>query len=516
LNPLGIAIIVIVAAVVGAIMFILGQNKERTNYARKVGTAEEKSREIIDDAIRTAENKKREALLEAKEEALKAKNELDKEIKDRRREISDLEKRILKREESSEKKAANLEKKESDLQRKEEGLQTREGEIEQLHSQKLIELERVSGLTKDQARQELLHSVEESIKHDTALYIREYEARAKEEAEKTAREYIVEAIQRCAADQVTESTVSVVQLPNDEMKGRIIGREGRNIRTLEQLTGVELIIDDTPEAVVLSGFDPIRREVARIALEKLIVDGRIHPARIEEVVEKSRKEVHDSIKEEGESTLLELGVHGVHPELVFLLGRMKFRTSFGQNALQHSIEVAQISGLLAQELGLDVRMAKRAGLLHDIGKAIDHEVEGTHVDLGIELCQKYHEPEPVINAVASHHGGTEPTSLTSFIVAAADAISAARPGARRKALETYTNRLKELEEIANSYHGVEKSFAVQAGREVRIMVVPEEVSDDDMTIMARNISQQIQEQMQYPGVIKVNIIRESRAVDYAK
>ena len=503
MNPLGIAIIVIVAAVVGAIMFILGQNKERTNYARKVGTAEEKSREIIDDAIRTAENKKREALLEAKEEALKAKNELDKEIKDRRREISDLEKRILKREESSEKKAANLEKKESDLQRKEEGLQTREGEIEQLHSQKLIELERVSGLTKDQARQELLHSVEESIKHDTALYIREYEARAKEEAEKTAREYIVEAIQRCAADQVTESTVSVVQLPNDEMKGRIIGREGRNIRTLEQLTGVELIIDDTPEAVVLSGFDPIRREVARIALEKLIVDGRIHPARIEEVVEKSRKEVHDSIKEEGESTLLELGVHGVHPELVFLLGRMKFRTSFGQNALQHSIEVAQISGLLAQELGLDVRMAKRAGLLHDIGKAIDHEVEGTHVDLGID-------------AVASHHGGTEPTSLTSFIVAAADAISAARPGARRKALETYTNRLKELEEIANSYHGVEKSFAVQAGREVRIMVVPEEVSDDDMTIMARNISQQIQEQMQYPGVIKVNIIRESRAVDYAK
>ena len=497
MNPLGIAIIVIVAAVVGAIMFILGQNKEKTNYARKVGTAEEKSREIIDDAIRTAENKKREALLEAKEEALKAKNELDKEIKDRRREISDLEKRILKREESSEKKAASLEKKESDLQRKEEGLQTREGEIEQLHSQKLIELERVSGLTKDQARQELLHSVEESIKHDTALYIREYEARAKEEAEKTAREYIVEAIQRCAADQVTESTVSVVQLPNDEMKGRIIGREGRNIRTLEQLTGVELIIDDTPEAVVLSGFDPIRREVARIALEKLIVDGRIHPARIEEVVEKSRKEVHDSIKEEGESTLLELGVHGVHPELVFLLGRMKFRTSFGQNALQHSIEVAQISGLLAQELGLDVRMAKRAGLLHDI-------------------CQKYHEPEPVINAVASHHGGTEPTSLTSFIVAAADAISAARPGARRKALETYTNRLKELEEIANSYHGVEKSFAVQAGREVRIMVVPEEVSDDDMTIMARNISQQIQEQMQYPGVIKVNIIRESRAVDYAK
>ena len=511
MTPLEMAIVIVVAVVVGIIMFILGQNKERSMYAKTVGSAEEKSREIIDDAIRTAENKKREALLEAKEEALKAKNDLDKELKDRRKEVTELERRILKREESSEKKAASLERKESELLKKEEGLESREEEIEQIQKQKLVELERVSGLTKDQAKQELLHSVEDSIKHDTALIIRE-----KEEAEKTAREYIVEAIQRCAADQVTESTVSVVQLPNDEMKGRIIGREGRNIRTLEQLTGVELIIDDTPEAVVLSGFDPVRREVARIALEKLIVDGRIHPTRIEEVVEKSRKEVNDTIKEEGESATLELGLHGIHPELVFLLGRMKFRTSFGQNALQHSMEVAQISGLLAQELGLDTRLAKRAGLLHDIGKAIDHEVEGSHVDLGIELCQKYHEPEVVINAVASHHGGTEPSSMISFIVAAADAISAARPGARRKSLETYTNRLKELEEIANSYQGVEKSFAVQAGREVRIMVVPEEVSDDDMTIMARNISKQIQDQMQYPGVIKVNIIRESRAVDYAK
>ena len=506
MDPLGIALVVIVALIVGVIMFILGQNKQRSIYAKTVGSAEQKSREIIDDAIRTAENKKRESLLEAKEEALKAKNDLDKEMKDRRKEVSELERRVLKREESSEKKAASLERKEAELVRKEEILQEKEGEVEALHAQKVVELERVSGLTKEQARQELLHSVEDSIKHDTALIIREYDARAKEEAEKTAREYIVEAIQRCAADQVTESTVSVVQLPNDEMKGRIIGREGRNIRTLEQLTGVELIIDDTPEAVVLSGFDPIRREVARIALEKLIVDGRIHPARIEEVVEKSRKEVNDTIKEEGESATLELGIHGIHPELVFLLGRMKFRTSFGQNALQHSMEVAQISGLLAQELGLDTRLAK----------AIDHEVEGSHVDLGIELCQKYHEPDVVINAVASHHGGTEPTSMISFIVAAADAISAARPGARRKSLETYTNRLKELEEIANSYQGVEKSFAVQAGREVRIMVVPEEVSDDDMTIMARNISQQIQDQMQYPGVIKVNIIRESRAVDYAK
>lgn len=511
-----IAIVCIAVVAVGLICFFLGRNKEKTDYAKKIGTAEEKSREIIDDAIRTAENKKREALLETKEEALKAKNDLDKEIKDRRREVTELEKRMLKRDEQSEKKAQGLERKESELQKKEDSLNSKEAELEQLKGQKLTELERVSGLTRDQAKAELLKSVEDGIKHDTAMMIREYDNRAKEESEKTARQYIVEAIQRCAADQVTESTVSVVQLPNDEMKGRIIGREGRNIRTLEQLTGVELIIDDTPEAVVLSGFDPIRREVARIALEKLIVDGRIHPARIEEVVEKSRREVEDTIKEEGESALLEVGIHGIHPELVTLLGKMKFRTSFGQNALQHSIEVAQITGLLAEELGLDVRMAKRAGLLHDIGKAIDHEMEGTHVQLGVDLCKKYHEPETVINAVASHHGGTEPTTLIASLVAAADAISAARPGARRKSLETYANRLRELEDIANSYKGVEKSFAVQAGREVRIMVIPDQVSEDDMTIMAHDIAKQIQDQMQYPGVIKVNIIRESRAVDYAK
>ncbi|MGP1589430.1 ribonuclease Y [Oribacterium sp. oral taxon 102] len=504
------------AAAAGFVCFFLGRSKEKADYAKKIGTAEEKSREIIDDAIRTAENKKREALLETKEEALRAKNDLDKEIKDRRREVNDLERRMLKRDEASEKKAQSLEKKESELLRREESLNGRETEIDRLHQQKVTELERVSGLTRDQAKTELLKSVEERIKHDTAMLIREYDNRAREESEKTAREYIVEAIQRCAADQVTESTVSVVQLPNDEMKGRIIGREGRNIRTLEQLTGVELIIDDTPEAVVLSGFDPIRREVARIALEKLIVDGRIHPARIEEVVEKSRREVEDAIKEEGESALLEVGVHGIHPELVTLLGRMKFRTSFGQNALQHSIEVAQITGLLAEELGLDIRMAKRAGLLHDIGKAIDHEMEGTHVQLGVDLCRKYHEPETVVNAVASHHGGTEPSTLIASLVAAADAISAARPGARRKSLETYANRLRELEDIANSYSGVEKSFAVQAGREVRIMVIPEQVSEDEMTIMAHDIAKQIQDQMQYPGVIKVNIIRESRAVDYAK
>ncbi|HAT02508.1 MAG TPA: ribonuclease Y [Oribacterium sp.] len=516
MTPVGIAAAIAVAVVVGIVAFYFGSKKEKDNYERTVGSADQKSREIIDDAIRTAENKKREALLETKEEALKAKNELDREIKDRRKEMNELERRTLKREEASEKKAVSLEQKENELARRQERITKKEQEVEDLHNQKVTELERVSGLTRDQAKAELLKSVEEDIKHDTAMMIREYDNQAKEEAEKNAKNYIVDAIQRCAADQVTESTVSVVQLPNDEMKGRIIGREGRNIRTLEQLTGVELIIDDTPEAVVLSGFDPIRREVARIALEKLIVDGRIHPARIEEVVEKAQKEVDETIKEEGEAAVLEVGVHGLNPELVKLLGRMKFRTSFGQNALRHSVEVAQISGLLAEELGLDVRMAKRAGLLHDIGKAIDHEMEGTHVQLGVDLCKKYHENEIVINTVASHHGGTEPTSLIATIVAAADAISAARPGARRKSLETYTNRLKELEEITNSYKGVEKSFAVQAGREVRIMVVPDQINDDEMTIMAHDIAKQIQDQMQYPGVIKVNVIRESRAVDYAK
>lgn len=516
MTPVEIIIAVVALACVGAIMFVVGRNKEKSDYARTVGSAEQKSREIIDDAIRTAEDKKREALLETKEEVLKSKNDLDREIKDRRKEVSDLEHRALKREEASEKKAVALEQKENELAKRDEALKNKEAEVEDLHNQKVVELERVSGLTRDQAKSELLKSVEEDIKHDTAMMIREYDNQAKEESEKIARNYIVDAIQRCAADQVTESTVSVVQLPNDEMKGRIIGREGRNIRTLEQLTGVELIVDDTPEAVVLSGFDPVRREVARIALEKLIVDGRIHPARIEEVVEKAQKEVDETIKEEGEAAVLEVGVHGIHPDLVKLLGRMKYRTSFGQNALRHSVEVAQITGLLAEELGLDVRIAKRAGLLHDIGKAIDHDMEGTHVQLGVDLCRKYHEPETVINAVAAHHGGTEPTSLIACLVMAADAISAARPGARRKSLETYTNRLKELEDITNSYKGVEKSFAVQAGREVRIMVIPDQVSDDDMTIMAHDIAKQIQEQMQYPGVIKVNVIRESRAVDYAK
>ena len=378
------------------------------------------------------------------------------------------------------------------------------------------ELERISGLTSEQAKEYLLKTVEEEVKHDTAKLVKELESRAKEEANKKAKEYVVSAIQKCAADHVSESTISVVQLPNDEMKGRIIGREGRNIRTLETLTGVDLIIDDTPEAVVLSGFDPIRREVARITLEKLILDGRIHPARIEEMVEKAQREVETIIREEGEAATLEVGIHGIHPELVRLLGKMKYRTSYGQNALKHSIEVAHLSGLLAGEIGVDVRMAKRAGLLHDIGKAVDHEMEGSHIQLGVDLCRKYKESAIVINAVESHHGDVEPQSLIACIVQAADTISAARPGARRETLETYTNRLKQLEDITNSFKGVDKSFAIQAGREIRIMVVPEQVSDDDMILLARNISKQIESELEYPGQIKVNVIRESRVTDYAK
>ena len=409
-----------------------------------------------------------------------------------------------------------MEKKESSLASREESLKRRTAEVEELFAKEQEELEKISGLTTDQAKEYLLKSVEEDVKHDTAKLIKELESKAKEEADKRAREYVVTAIQRCAADHVAETTVSVVQLPSDEMKGRIIGREGRNIRTLETMTGVELIIDDTPEAVVLSGFDPIRREVARIALERLIVDGRIHPARIEEMVEKAQKEVENMMREEGEAAILEVGIHGIHPELVKLLGKMKFRTSYGQNALKHSIEVAQLSGLLASEIGVDVRMAKRAGLLHDIGKSVDHEMEGSHIQLGSELCKKYKESAVVINAVESHHGDVEPTSLISCIVQAADTISAARPGARRETLETYTNRLKQLEDITNAFKGVDKSFAIQAGREVRIMVVPDQISDDDMVLLARDISKRIEDELEYPGQIKVNVIRESRVTDYAK
>ena len=511
--PIAVIVIMIIEAI---IIWNQARSYERKQYDSKVGSAEEKSREIIDEALKTAETKKREALLEAKEESLKTKNELEKETKERRAELQRYEKRVLSKEENVEKKADALEKKEADLVRRENILSKRTAEVEAQYEQGIQELVRISGLTSEQAKEYLLKSVEEDVKHDTAKLIKELENKAKEEAEKKARDLVVTAIQRCAADHVAETTVSVVQLPNDEMKGRIIGREGRNIRTLETLTGVELIIDDTPEAVVLSGFDPIRREVARIALERLIVDGRIHPARIEEMVEKAQKEVETNMREEGEAACLEVGIHGIHPELIKLLGKMKFRTSYGQNALKHSIEVAQLSGLLASELGVDVRLAKRAGLLHDIGKSVDHDMEGTHVQLGAELCKKYRESATVLNAVESHHGDVEPTNLISCIVQAADTISAARPGARRETLETYTNRLKQLEDITNSFKGVEKSYAIQAGREVRIMVVPEQISDDDMVLLAREVSKRIENELEYPGQIKVNVIRESRVTDYAK
>ena len=504
---------VLVAAVI--VWFVAGAYHQNAANS-KIGSAEEKAREIIDEAVKTAETKKREALLEAKEENIKAKNELDKEIKERRGEIQRNERRIVQKEESLDKKLEAVEKREAGFTAKEEALNKQKEEIAKLNEQRLQELERISGLTSEQAKEYLLKTIEEDVKLDTAKLIKEMEHKAKEEADKKAKDYVVTAIQKCAADHVAETTVSVVQLPNDEMKGRIIGREGRNIRTLETMTGVELIIDDTPEAVVLSGFDPVRREVARIALERLIVDGRIHPARIEEMVEKAQKEVENMMREEGEAAILEVGIHNIHPELVKLLGKMKFRTSYGQNALKHSIEVAQLSGLLAAEIGVDVRMAKRAGLLHDIGKSVDHEMEGSHVQLGSELCKKYKESPIVINAVESHHGDVEPTNLISCIVQAADTISAARPGARRETLETYTNRLKQLEDITNSFKGVDKSFAIQAGREVRIMVVPEQISDDDMVLLARDISKKIEESLEYPGQIKVNVIRESRVTDYAK
>ena len=516
MSQIMVPIMIIVMIVVAIITWFAARNYERKQYDSKVGSAEEKSREIIDEALKTAETKKREALLEAKEESLKTKNELEKETKERRAELQRYEKRVLSKEENVEKKADALEKKEADLVRRENVLSKRTAEVEAQYEQGIQELERISGLTSEQAKEYLLKSVEEDVKHDTAKLIKELENKAREEADKKARDLVVTAIQRCAADHVAETTVSVVQLPNDEMKGRIIGREGRNIRTLETLTGVELIIDDTPEAVVLSGFDPIRREVARIALERLIVDGRIHPARIEEMVEKAQKEVENNMREEGEAACLEVGIHGIHPELVKLLGKMKFRTSYGQNALKHSIEVSQLSGLLASELGVDVRLAKRAGLLHDIGKSIDHEMEGSHVQLGSDLCRKYKESAIVINSVESHHGDVEPTNLISCIVQAADTISAARPGARRETLETYTNRLKQLEDITNSFKGVDKSFAIQAGREVRIMVVPEQISDDDMVLLARDVSKRIEDELEYPGQIKVNVIRESRVTDYAK
>ncbi|MCI7148038.1 MAG: ribonuclease Y [Firmicutes bacterium] len=506
----------VTAVIVAVIVWFVATGIQQSKYKATVGSAEERSRAIIDDALKTAESKKREVLLEAKEENLKAQNELEKEIKERRSELSRMEKRAVNKEETLDRKTSILEKREAGLNAKEESLNRKHAKADELTAQISQELERVSGMTSEQAKEFLFKSVENEVKLDTAKMIKEMEAKAKDEASAKAREYVVTAIQRCAADHVAETTISVVQLPNDEMKGRIIGREGRNIRTLETLTGVELIIDDTPEAVVLSSFDPMRREVARIALEKLILDGRIHPARIEEMVEKAEREVNATIKEEGEQAAFEVGIHNLHPELIKLLGRLKYRTSYGQNVLKHSVEVAHLAGLMAGELGLDIKLAKRAGLLHDIGKALDHEVEGTHVDIGIDVLKKYKESDAVINGMAAHHGDYEPKSMEAVLIAAADALSAARPGARRETLDAYIKRLEKLEEIANTTPGVEKSFAIQAGREIRIIAKPEDVNDEEIVFLAREISKKIESELEYPGQIKVNVVRETRAIDYAK
>lgn len=510
--------VVITLVVVAPVTLAIANSIHKKQDAETISGAQEQARRIIDEAVTEAQAKKREALLEAKEDSLKTKNDLEKEIRERRAEVQRSENRILQREENIDKKSDALARRERSLHDREQNIEKAREEVAQLNARRLQELERISGLTSEQAKEYLLKTVEEDVKIDAAKIVKESVAQAKDEANKRVREIVVTAIQKCAVDHVAEATISVVQLPNDDMKGRIIGREGRNIRTLETLTGVELIIDDTPEAVVLSAFDPVRREIARIALERLIVDGRIHPARIEEMVEKASREVDNTMKEAGEAAAIEVGTHGLHPDLIKLLGRMKYRTSYGQNALQHSIEVAQLSGLLAQEVGVDVRVAKRAGLLHDLGKAIDHQegITGTHVQIGVELAKKYKESPVVVNAIAAHHGDVEPESLVAWIVAAADAISAARPGARRESLEAYTERLQQLEDITKEFKGVDNAYAIQAGREIRVSVVPEQISDADMVLLARNIAKRIESELDYPGQIKVNLVRESRVSDVAK
>jgi len=513
---IGLGIGIIIAVIASFIMFRLGINYRKRVAEAEMGSAEQEAKRILNEALKLAENKKREVLLEAKEEIHKSRIELDREIKERRNEIQRLERRLTQKEETLDKKLELLEQKEELLNKKIKEVQEQEASVTELQEKQMKELERISGLTTEEAKEFLLKSVENEVKHEMAMLVKELETKAKEDADRKAKEIIACAIQKCAADYVSEITVSVVPLPNDEMKGRIIGREGRNIRTLETLTGIDLIIDDTPEAVILSGFDPIRRETARIALEKLILDGRIHPARIEEMVEKAKKEVDNIIRQEGDNATFETGVHGLHPELIKLLGKLKFRTSYGQNVLQHSIEVSKIAGMIAAELGVDVALAKRAGLLHDIGKAQDHEVEGSHVTIGADLAKKYKESNEVVNAILAHHGDVEPTSIIAVIVQAADSMSAARPGARRETLESYIKRIEKLEEIANSFEGVEKSYAIQAGREIRIIVKPEVVSDDDIVLKAREIVKRIENEVEYPGQIKVNIIRETRAVEYAK
>ena len=513
IDPISIICGVVVGLVVGAVIGVLYRKKIAE---ARVGVAEERAGKIVEDAVKDAEAKKKEILLEAKEDSIRTKNELEKEVRDRRNELQRNERRLFQKEEALDRKVEALEKKEEHMTAKLEELEQQKEEARELRTKQLQELERISGLTTEEAKNYILATVENDVKHEATLLIKEVESKAKMEADRRSREIVANEIQRCAVDHVAETTVSVVQLPNDEMKGRIIGREGRNIRALETLTGIDLIIDDTPEAVILSGFDPIRREIARLALEKLIVDGRVHPSRIEEMVEKARKEVDVIIRDEGEAATLDTGVNGLHPELVKLLGKLKYRTSYGQNVLKHSIEVSHLAGLMAAEIGVDVTLAKRAGLLHDIGKSVDHEMEGSHVSIGVGLLKRYKEGRLVINAVEAHHGDVEPQSIVAVLVQAADAISAARPGARRETLESYIKRLQKLEEIADNFKGVEKSFAIQAGRELRIVIIPEDVNDEGMTLLAREIAKKIEEELEYPGQIKVNLIRETRAVEYAK
>ncbi len=516
MDWLKILIAVVVSIAATSLVFILIQKYREKSAETKIGSANKEAARILDEAMNQAETKKKAAILEAKDEIHKQRTEMERELRERRTEIQRQERRLIQKEEALDKKSDNLEKKEDVLNEKIKNADDRLAEVEQIKRSQFEMLERISGYTKDQARDYLLKSLESELTHEKALKILENEQKTREESDNMAREIIATAIQRCAADHSAEATVSVVDLPNDEMKGRIIGREGRNIRTLEQITGVDLIIDDTPETITVSSFDPVRREVARLTLEKLIVDGRIHPARIEEMYEKSKKEVEATIKQTGEHALIEVGLNGIHPEIVKLLGRLKYRTSYGQNVLNHSLEVAYLAGLMASELGTDVKLAKRAGLLHDIGKALDHEFDGSHIALGYEFAKKYKENEQVLHAIQAHHGDVEAKTITACLVQAADAISAARPGARRENIQNYIKRLEKLEEIATSFEGVDRSFAIQAGREVRIMVKPELVSDDKMVLMARDIAKKIEEELEYPGQIKVNMIRESRAMDYAK
>ena len=509
-------ILSIAAVVLCAVFFAAGILYRKKVAEKQIGSAEEEAKRIINEAIKGGENKKREMLLEAKEEIHKSRSEYEREVKERRAEVSKQERRLQQKEEALDKKINLHEKKEDELAKKIAAIDKKQEEVDSLKRSQMEVLEKISGLTQDEAKAYILKGVEDDVRHETAMKIKEIETQMKEEADQTAREIIATAIQRCAADHAAETTVSVVPLPNDEMKGRIIGREGRNIRTLETITGVDLIIDDTPEAITVSSFDPVRREVARLALEKLIADGRIHPTRIEDMVEKARREVDHTIKVEGERATFETGVHNLHPELIKLLGRQKYRTSYGQNVLNHSIEVAHIAGLMASELGVDVTLAKRAGLLHDLGKSVDHEMEGSHVQLGVELAKKYKENPVVINAIEAHHGDVEPQTVIACLVQAADAISAARPGARRENVENYIRRLEKLEELTNSFPGVEKAYAIQAGREVRVMVKPEEVTEDNMILLAHDLAKKIESELEYPGQIKVNVIRETKAVEYAK